>query len=219
MPFPLVLALLDSVKKSVPLSIHKIPSNTGRPQWDLSRAFSSPKQAQLSQSFFIREVLFSFDNLCGPPLDPLNSSAFFLYEGPQARTQQSRRVFTTAEQRKTITSLSLLATPFLMQSRTQLAFWTESAHCWLTNSFSSTRTPKYFYTGLLSMSSSSSLYTYLGLLYTVYVSGPTQEQDLALGFVESHYIHTEPTFQVCPGPSEKHFFLLLCQLNHSAQCH
>jgi len=69
------------------------------------------------------------------------------------------------------------------------------------------------------MSSSSSLYTYLGLLYTVYISGPTQEQDLALGFVESHYIHTEPTFQVCPGPSEKHFFLLLCQLNHSAQCH
>jgi len=57
--------------------------------------------------------------------------------------------------------LSLLATPLLMQLRILLDFW--AAHCWLISSFPSARTPSSFPTGLLSVSSSPSLYAYLGL--------------------------------------------------------
>jgi len=46
--------------------------------------------------------------------------------------------------------------PFLMQPRTRLAFWAASAHCQITSSFSSIRTPKSFSTGLLSIPSSPS---------------------------------------------------------------
>ena len=53
--------------------------------------------------------------------------------------------------------------PFLMQPRTQLAFWAASAHYRLMSSFSSTGTPKSFSTELLSGRSSPSSYKYLGL--------------------------------------------------------
>jgi len=45
----------------------------------------------------------------------------------------------------------------------QLAFQAAGSHCWLMSSFSLTGTPKSFSAGLLSMSSSPSLYSYLGL--------------------------------------------------------
>ena len=49
-------------------------------------------------------------------------------------------------------------TPILTQPRMLLVFWAASAHCWLTLSFSFTKTPKSFSTGLLSRSYLS-LYT------------------------------------------------------------
>ena len=57
----------------------------------------------------------------------------------------------------------LLGTPPLVQPRIQLTFRAASIHCWLMCSLLSTRTPKSFSAGLLSMNSSPSLYTYLGL--------------------------------------------------------
>jgi len=64
-----------------------------------------------------------------------------------------------AEQRETITSLSLLQPRILLS-------WAVSAHCWLMSSFLSSRVPKSFFTGLPSVCSSVSLYTYLGLPFT-----------------------------------------------------
>ena len=66
-----------------------------------------------------------------------------------------------AEQKRTITSLFLLDTPLLMQPRILLAFWAASAHCRLTSSFSSVKTPKSFSTELLSRRPSPSQYPYL----------------------------------------------------------
>lgn len=51
-----------------------------------------------------------------------------------------------------------------MQPRILLAFQSASVYSWLMSSFSSTRTPRSFSTGLLSMSYSPSLWVYLGLL-------------------------------------------------------
>ena len=59
-------------------------------------------------------------------------------------------------------SFALLATPFLMQPGMLLPFWAARVHCWLTLSFSFTRTPMSSAL-LLWRSYSPSLYTYLGL--------------------------------------------------------
>ena len=48
----------------------------------------------------------------------------------------------------------------LIQNRIQLVFQDESIHCRLMSSFSFTRTPKVFYTGLFSICSSHSLYSF-----------------------------------------------------------
>ena len=63
--------------------------------------------------------------------------------------QYSRHGLIEAEQREKIASFALLATPLLMQPRTQLAFRSASAHYWLMSTFSSTKTPKSFSTELL----------------------------------------------------------------------
>jgi len=60
------------------------------------------------------------------------------------------------------------ATPLLMQPRVPLDFWAVSAHCWLMFRFLSIRTPKSFKAELLAMSSSPSLYSYLGLPWQSY---------------------------------------------------
>lgn len=61
--------------------------------------------------------------------------------------------------------------------------------------------------GLLSLSSSSWLYSYLGL--------PQLKCNtllVALNFIRFLWV----TFQVCPGPSRWHPLLLFCELHHSA---
>ena len=55
------------------------------------------------------------------------------------------------------------ATPLLTQPGMQLAFQAANTHCWLMSSFPPTRTPKLFSAGLLSTSSSPTLYSYLAL--------------------------------------------------------
>jgi len=112
------------------------------------------KQAQLPQSFFIREVLQPCDHLCDPPLDLLQQLHISIWGwDPQAWTWYSRWSLRRAGRRNTITTLSMLAIPLLMQTRIQMAFHEANTHCWLMLNFSSTRIPKSFFTGLLSGSS------------------------------------------------------------------
>ena len=116
-------------------------------------------EAQFPQPFFIGEVLQPTDHLCGPPLDLLQQLRTLPVLGAPAWIQYFRWVLIRAEQRGTITSLALLATPLLMQPRILLAFQAARAHCWLMTSFSSIRTPTFFSLELVSMSSSLSLYS------------------------------------------------------------
>jgi len=89
-----------------------------------------------------------------------------------------------------------------------LAFWAAGAHCWLVSSFYSTRTPKFFSTGLFSVHSLHSLYWCSGLPLP-------RDSILRLALWGSYRL----TFQVFPGPFGWHPFLLLCQLQHSAWRH
>ena len=86
------------------------------------------EQAQLPQLLFIGEVLQFSDHLCSLPMDQLQQLCILLEMGPQAWTQYSRWGLTRAEQRGTIPSLSLLATPLPMQTRISLVFWAAGAH-------------------------------------------------------------------------------------------
>jgi len=107
--------------------------------------------------------------------------------------------------------------PLLMHPGTQLAFWAATAHCWLMSSFWSARTPMSSSTGLLSRSSSLSLYTYLGLHWP-----KRHSMHLALlNLVGSHGL----TSQAFPGSSGWHPFLCcttetlsLVLSAHSAGC-
>ena len=119
------------------------------------------EQAQMPHPVFVGEVLQPSD-LYGPPLAPLEKLHIFLVQEAQAWMQYSRWGLTKAERRETIPSLVLLATPLLAQPGILLA-WAVNAYCWLMLRFSSTRTPKSFFTGLLSVISSLSLYSCLGL--------------------------------------------------------
>ena len=60
-----------------------------------------------------------------------NSYTYFLYWRAQARMQYSRWNLTRAEKRRTITSLSLLATPLSVKLSILLAFWTLLVHAQL----------------------------------------------------------------------------------------
>lgn len=72
---------------------------------------------------------------------------------------------TKVEQRSRIIScrITLLPMQLWMHPRIQLVFWSASAHCQLMFSFSSTRTPKSSSARFLSVNSSHSLYSCLGL--------------------------------------------------------
>ena len=73
------------------------------------------------------------------------ASISFLYWGTQNWTQHSWCSLTSAEYRGMITSLLLLATPFLIQARMLLAFLATWAHCWLMFNQLSTNTPGSFF--------------------------------------------------------------------------
>ena len=119
------------------------------------------EQAQLPQSFFINEELF--DHIHGPLLDPLQQLLILAgLEVPGLGT-----VFQMKPHKGKTEGLDHLpapaATPSLMQPRIPLAFQAARAHCWLISSFSSSRIPKPFSAGVLSISCSPSLYTYMEL--------------------------------------------------------
>jgi len=92
------------------------------------------KQAQFPQPLFIGEVLQPADYPCDLLWTHSSSSASVLCWGPQAWMQDSRWGLTRAEQKGTIPSLTLLATPLLMEPRILLAFWAANTHCWFVSS-------------------------------------------------------------------------------------
>ena len=94
--------------------------------------------SRIIKPVFVGEVLQPSDQLCGPHADPLQQLPVLLVLGAADLTQYSTWGVTTAEQRGTITSLSLLATPLTMEPRTPFALQAARAHCWLTFSFSPT---------------------------------------------------------------------------------
>ena len=126
-------------------------------------AFFQDKQDRFLQPAFIGEVLQPLDHPCNLSLGPLQELHIF----PVLRAPDLDTVVQMEPHKGRIegavTSLTLLATPLLMETRIPLALLAANAHCWLMLSFLLTRTPKSFSAGLLSVSSSSSLYTYLGL--------------------------------------------------------
>ena len=96
-------------KKSVPLL--PISSSTGRPQWGLPGALSSPGWTSPAPLACLhRRALQPSEQLRGLLWTRSDSSASFLWQGLQ-----------TAEQMKTIPSLPTV-TPLFMQPRTQVAF-------------------------------------------------------------------------------------------------
>ena len=110
-------------------------------------------QAQLPQLVFTREVLHASDHLHGPRQDLLQQQYVFLVmEVPSLDTVLQLGPHKGKAERDN-------HLPLPCWSRILLAFWATSAHCWVMLSFSSTRTPKSFSTGLHSWSSSPSLYT------------------------------------------------------------
>ena len=112
-------------------------------------------QTQLPQLVFTREVLQASDHLHGPRQDLLQQQYVFLVmEVPSLDTVLQLGPHKGKAERDN-------HLPLPCWSRILLAFWATSAHCWVMLSFSSTRTPKSFSTGLHSWSSSPSLYTYL----------------------------------------------------------
>jgi len=82
-----------------------------------------------------------------------NNFTSFLCLEPQAWTQYSRWGLTRAEQRETITFLTLLPLLFWHNPGYCRPYWLPSAHCWLMSSILSTRISKSFAMGLPSMSS------------------------------------------------------------------
>jgi len=128
----------------------------------LNPFFLQAKQAQVSQPCFIGEVLQPSDHLCGPLWTLSISPPFFLCWGPQTWMQFSRWGLMRAEQWGTIPS------PPCWPSFSWCSpgyYWPFGLHANTADScFSSTRTPRFSSAGLLSVSSSPSLYTYLGLL-------------------------------------------------------
>ena len=86
------------------------------------------EEVQIPQPFLTGGVLQPSDPLHGPPLDPLQELHIPQVLRPQAWTQYSRWGLTRAEQRGTITSLSLLAATLLIQPRILLAFWAARTH-------------------------------------------------------------------------------------------
>lgn len=109
-----------------------------------------------------REVLQPSDYLHGP-LDPLQEFQIFLVFGvlgPDAVTQMKPHKGRVEDKPPSLCWPICL----LMKPSIQLAVWAASTHCWLTLRFLTIRTCKSFSAGLLSTSSSPSLYKNLELL-------------------------------------------------------
>jgi len=77
------------------------------------------KQAQFTQPFFIGEVLQPSDHLCGPPQDPLQELHVLPVLGATGLDTVLQMGPHKSRAEGAITSLSVLATSFLMQPRTQ----------------------------------------------------------------------------------------------------
>ncbi|KAK4832903.1 hypothetical protein QYF61_026546 [Mycteria americana] len=188
-------------KRTIPAKIGStfaISSNYG--YW--KAAIRSPRSLLFSRLNNPNSLSQSAQERCSSPLiifvallwTHSNRSMSFLYWGPQTQMQYPRWGLTRVEQRGRITSLDLLVTLLLMQPRIQLAFWAASAHCRVLLSFLSTNTPKSFSSGRAALNPFSA--------QPVFVLGivPTHVQDLALGPVELHEVHTCPPLKPVKVP-------------------
>jgi len=86
---------------------------------EVFRELLQSEQTQLPQPFFTGDVLQPSGHLSGPPLDPLQQlPVFFCAGGPMPGCSCAHGVsLPRAEQKRTVSSLSLLAAPLLMQPR------------------------------------------------------------------------------------------------------
>ena len=121
------------------------------------------EQIQFLQPAFLGEVLQPSDHLCGPPLIPLQNLHIF----PVLGAPDLHAVHQTGPQESRVEGNDHPSHPAGHPSsdgaEDSAALSAASTHCWLMHSFSSAGTPTSFSVGLLSRSSSLSLYTYLGL--------------------------------------------------------
>lgn len=120
------------------------------------------KQTDVSQLFCIGAVLQPF---LWPSSGLIPQVNVLLCQGAQRWLQYSSWSLMRREPRGKTTSLALLVTHFLMQVRTQLAFWAGKAHCQLISNIFFTSIATSFSTGLLSINSFSNVYSYWGLLW------------------------------------------------------
>jgi len=155
-------------------------------------------------------VLQPSDHFCGLLWTRCDSSMSFLCWGLQSWMQDSRWSLTRAEQRDRIPSLALLAMLLLMQPRIQLAFWaTLVAHV------------KFFihqYPQVLLGRAALNPF----IPQPVFVLGIvlTHVQDLALGLVEPHEVHTGPLLELVQVPLDgiPSFWCVSCTIQLGVIC-
>lgn len=137
------------------------------------------------------------DNLCGLPSDLLQQPYFLLVPGPPdlgAVLQiEPHKVRLVGENH-------FLATPLLIKLRIPLALQAACTQWWFVSSSSSTRTSKSFVTGLLSVSSSPSLYVCLGLPQP-YCSTLRLALLNLIRFTQFHFVHLSRSFWMATLPS------------------
>lgn len=129
-PLPLVQSL-DAAEKSLALSMpYQAVTHIGEitPEPSLLQA----RQSQISQPLLDCQMLQSPNHLCGPSLDSLLHAHVCIELGSPKLDPALELCLTRAEQRGRITSLSLLAMLFLMQTRRLLGFCAARVHRWLT---------------------------------------------------------------------------------------
>lgn len=135
---------------------------------------------------------------------PSSNSIPLLYWGPQNWTHLSKCGLTSAEQRRRMASLDLLAILCLMHPRIPLACLASSAHCWLTFNLASTGTLRAFSAKLLPSWVAPSTHWF------------PQVQGFTLLTVEVHDISVNPLLQVmriAPG-SSRTLFAVICKMKY-----
>lgn len=148
------------------------------------------EQPQVPQPVTAREALQPSDHLCDPHLDSFQEFDVLPVLKTHRWMQHFRWDLTRAEHRGRIPFLTMLAKLLWIQTRIPLPFWVLSTHWQI---MSSTNTPKFFPSGLLSVHSQLSPYLFLVCL--------DPDVGLALHFLE--------LYEVCRGPSLKPVRILL----------
>ncbi|KAK4819180.1 hypothetical protein QYF61_025995 [Mycteria americana] len=140
------------------------------------------EQPQLSQPFLTAEVFQPSDHLHVPPLDPLQQVDACLVLRTPDLDAVLQGGLSRAEQRGRILSLDLLATLLWMQPRIRLPFWAAS------------------YPQVLLRR--AALNPFIPQSVLILGIALAQVQDLALGLVEPHEVHTGPLLKPVQVPQD-----------------